>query len=95
LYVHFASRYRLHIVPGADYEMRLPAPTARELLARMETRMALKDAEIALVVEQHAAALSAFVSWNAKHFTGKLSIPALTPREWLRREGRREGSAKR
>jgi len=91
LYVHFARRYRITIVPSSDYETRLPAPTAQELLARMEKRMALKDAEIALIVEQHAAALSAFVSWNAKHFVGKLGVPTLTPREWLRRQaGRRK-----
>ena len=91
LYVHFARRYQITVVPGGDYETRLPAPTVRELLARMEKRMALKDAEIALVVDQHAAALSAFVSWNAKHFVGKLSVPVLTPREWLRsRAGRRK-----
>ena len=91
LYVHFARRYRITVVPGGDYETRLPAPTVRELLARMEKRMALKDAEIALVVEQNAQALRAFVSWNAKHFVSKLSIPALTPREWLRgHAGRRK-----
>ena len=88
LYVHFARRYRIAVVPGADYETRLHAPTVRELLARMEQRMALKDAEIALIVDQQAAALNAFVSWNAKHFAGKLAVPALTPREWLRRADR-------
>ncbi len=44
--------------------------------------MALEDAEVALVVEQHAATLEAVITWNAKHFAGKLPIPALTPREW-------------
>jgi hypothetical protein len=56
------------VVPGDGDEVRLPAPAAGELLAKMERRMALKDAEIALVVEQHAATLDAFLSWNAKHF---------------------------
>jgi hypothetical protein len=83
--LHFGRRYGVTVVPGRDYETRLPAPTARDLLARMERRMALKDAEIALVVEQHAAALTAFLGWNARHFAGKLAVPALTPREWLRR----------
>ena len=47
--------------------------------------------EIALIVGQHAPALSAFVSWNAKHFVGRLGVPSLTPREWLGREaGRRK-----
>jgi len=85
LYVHFARRYRMTLVPGGGYDTQLPAPTARDILAAMEKRMALKDAEIALVVEQHASSLDAFVSWNATHFAGKLSMPALTPRAWLRR----------
>lgn len=84
LYVHFAQRYRLTLVPGGGYETRLPAPAVRDILAGMEKGMALKDAEIALVVEEHAANLSAFLSWNAKHFAGKLPVPAMTPREWLR-----------
>lgn len=91
LYVHFAQRYHMTLVPGGGYDTRLPAPTVREVLTRMEKRMALKDAEIALAVEQQAANLSAFVSWNAKHFAGKLSVPALTPRGWLHRgTGRRK-----
>lgn len=93
LYVHFARRYRLTVVPGGGYDTQLPAPLVRDVLARMEKGMALKDAEIALAVEQHAAGLKAFVSWNAKHFAGRLSVPALTPREWLRGRpaGRKRG----
>lgn len=88
VYVHFAQRYRVAIVPGGGYGVRLPAPEAREILANMVKRMALKDSEIALMVEQHAVSLTAFVSWNAKHFAGKLAVPALTPREWLSRRRR-------
>jgi hypothetical protein len=85
LYVHFARRYRITVVHTAAYDTRLPAPAAGAVLAKMEQRMALKDAEIALVIEQYAATLDAVVTWNAKHFAGKLSVPTLTPREWLRR----------
>lgn len=88
LYVHFAQRYRVTVVPAAAYDTRLPAPPAGEVLAKMERRMALKDAEIALVIEQHAATLDAVITWNAKHFAGKLPVSALTPREWLRQGGR-------
>jgi hypothetical protein len=91
LYVHFAQRYRVALVTGGGYDTHLPAPTARDVLAMMEKRMALKDAEIALTVEQHAASLNAFVTWNAKHFAGKISVPVLTPREWLRGGTRRPG----
>jgi hypothetical protein len=85
LYVHFPRRYGVTVVPGSGQADRLPAPTADEILARMAKRMALKDAEIALVVDQHATTVSTFVSWNAKHFEGKLAMPALTPRQWLAR----------
>ena len=89
LYLHFARRYRVTVVPAAAYDTRLPAPSAAEVLARMEQRMALKDAKIALVVGQHTATLEAVVTWNANHFAGKLAVPALTPRKWLRRGSRR------
>jgi len=85
LYAHFSRRYRVTVLPGGEWESRLPAPTAREVLARMEKHMALKDAEIALVVEQHRSSVDAFLSWNARHFVGKLPVPALTPGQWLRR----------
>lgn len=85
LYAHFAQRYHMTLVPGGGYDTRLPAPAVRDVLARMEKQMALKDAEIALVAEQQQANLSTFLSWNARHFAGKVSVPALTPREWLRR----------
>ena len=84
LYVHFARRYGMTVVPDAAYDTRLPAPTAGEVIDRMEKRMALKDAEIALVVAEHAPTLTAFLSWNAKHFADKLPVPALTPRAWLK-----------
>jgi hypothetical protein len=83
LFVHFGQRYRVAVVPGGGDAAPLPAPTAGEVLGKMEHRMALKDAEIALIVSQHAATLTTFLSWNAKHFSGKVPVPALTPRDWL------------
>ncbi len=84
LYVHFGQHYRLTLVPGGGYDTPLPPRVAGNLLQLMEKRMALKDAEIALVVQEHVATVDAFLSWNAKHFAGKLAVPAFTPREWLR-----------
>jgi hypothetical protein len=75
LYVHFARRYRITVVPAASYDTRLPVPQAGAVLAKMEQRMALKDAEIGLVIEQHATTLEAVITWNAKHFAGKLPVP--------------------
>lgn len=83
LYVHFERRFGVTVVPGGGDAARLPALTAGEVLGRLEERMALKDAEIALTVDQHAETVTTFLSWNAKHFAGKLRVPALTPRQWL------------
>ena len=84
LYAHFERRYGVAVIADGS-EATIPTFTATDLLRRMEQRMALKDAEIALVVEQHAATVTTFLSWNAKHFSGKLPVPALTPRQWLGR----------
>jgi hypothetical protein len=83
LYVHFPRRYGITLLEAGGPDQTLPTSTPRELLRRMERGMALKDAEIAGIVERHGAGLRAFLSWNAKHFQGKLPIPALTPAEWL------------
>lgn len=83
LYLHFERRYGVTVVPGGGEAAHLPGFTAGEVLGRMEQRMALKDAEIALTVDQHAATVTSFLSWNAKHFADKLRVPALTPRQWL------------
>jgi hypothetical protein len=88
LLTHFDRRYGVIVVPGCDWDTRLPAPTVRRVLEQMQRRMSFKDAEIALLVEEHREGIDAFVSWNAKHFRGKLSVPALTPREWIRGPGR-------
>jgi hypothetical protein len=85
LYVHFPRRYGVTVVPAAAYETRLPATTAVELRTRMEQRMALEGAEIALIVALYADNVTAFLSRNAKHFEGKLPVPAMTPSAWLRR----------
>jgi len=83
LFTYFARRFHVSVVPGCDWDSRLPSPTVRQVLERMEKKMSLKDAETALAVEERASNLEAFVTWNAKHFVKKLSIPALTPSQWM------------
>ena len=52
-------------------------------LARMqEHRMAFLDALI-LNLAEHAPDVEVFVTWNAKHFRNKSSLPVLTPAEYL------------
>ncbi|MBI5369311.1 MAG: hypothetical protein HZA54_19910 [Planctomycetes bacterium] len=84
LFFHFSERYGVGVLPDGGVESRLPAPSARRLLDKMQSRMGLKDAEIALFAEEQAPTPEAFVTWNAKHFVGRLCFPALSPREWLK-----------
>jgi len=41
------------------------------------------DALIVSAIEKYVPGAARFVSWNAQHFRDRLSIPALTPREFL------------
>jgi len=45
-------------------------------------RMALGDAVNAVQIGQFVAHAECLLTWNAKHYQGKLAIPALTPEEW-------------
>jgi len=56
--------------------------TIADLLKAMEKRMALGDAVNAVQTAAFAPQASCLLTWNAKHYQGKLVIPALTPEEW-------------
>ncbi len=84
LFIHFPARYGIRILPAGDWDLPLPAPLVRAVLDKMKSKMSLKDAEIAIQAEEQADEITAFVTWNAKHFKDKLPFPALTPRQWMR-----------
>jgi hypothetical protein len=50
-----------------------------------ENRMAYMDAMI-LSLAERTPNVEIFVTWNAKHFKGKSSLPVLTPQEYLERK---------
>ena len=49
----------------------------------MERVMSYGAALIAWTVDENADVIEAFVTWNKKHFSGKLGVPVRTPKEWL------------
>ena len=70
----------------------IPAPTPADLYAgltvddvrdRIALKMSFGDAVAAAQVTRFVPAAAAFLTWNAKHFVGKLPVPVLTPAEWL------------
>lgn len=78
LYVDFPNRYRVKILASFNKEGCFDYDVFA-LFEQIQKRQSLGDAETALTVQRFTRHLDAFVSWNAKHFEGKISIPAKTP----------------
>ena len=49
--------------------------------ARILAQFDFQDALIANIAEEHH--VEAIITWNTRHFAGKVPIPVLTPEEWL------------
>ena len=73
-------QYRLCVVPDLNTHPTYADCTTQQLIAQMSRRMALGDA---VQIASHAPGADCLMTWNARHFVGKLVIPALTPEEWL------------
>lgn len=84
LFLYFPHKYGLSVLPSAESSAWTPSFKVIELIRKIQYGMALKDAEIALVVEEYKNMVTSFVSWNAKHFKGKLGCPVYTPKEALK-----------
>jgi hypothetical protein len=83
LFHHFPQHYRLEVLPHSTLESPLPSFHAGDLFKIMLKKTAFGDALIVAAIEKHIPGAARFVSWNAQHFKGRLSIPTLTPREFL------------
>jgi hypothetical protein len=64
-------------------ESALPTFRAAELFEKISTKASFGDALMASAVERHVPGAARFVSWNARHFKNMLSVPVLSPREFL------------
>lgn len=80
-YLHF--QYGLTILPDPSRHSNYAGCTVLELVAQIATKMGLGDAVQAVQIARYAANAECLLSWNAKHFVGKLVIPVFTPAEWL------------
>lgn len=86
VYRHFARRFAVRVVPsGHDGRAIMPA-TPPEVLSLMGEKMSFGDALVASALARWAPAAQYFVSWDAKHFTGKLPAEAVTPKQFLELE---------
>jgi hypothetical protein len=83
LFHYFPQRYRLEVLPHSTFESPLPALKTGDLFEIISMKTGLGDALIIRAIEKHIPCAARFVSWNAQHFRGHLSIPTLTPKEFL------------
>jgi hypothetical protein len=49
----------------------------------MTTKMSLGDAVQAVQIADFKPDADLLLTWNAKHFLGKVAIPVMTPGDWL------------
>lgn len=87
LYTEFAAHYGLKVLfpvnAQGHFDYDIP-----QIFLKITTKQSLCDAQISYVVERFAKKIKTFITWNAAHFSGKLPIPVLTPREFLEQKTR-------
>jgi hypothetical protein len=81
------SLYGLTVRPDLTAHPDYAGCTVSDVLTQMATQMALGDAVQAVQVACHSRDAQCLLTWNARHFQGKIVIPVLTPEEWLRQLG--------
>lgn len=77
------KEYGLKVFPDPAAVPEYAACTVDEVVTQMVTQMALGDAVTAVQIARYAPPGAIFVTWNARHFRGKMPVPVMTPEEWL------------
>jgi hypothetical protein len=83
MYTLLPGRYGLQVVPHWEAQQYLPTFPLSAVLAQIEKKMAMGDAVQGMYIEHCVPQASCLLSWNVRHFRQELTIPVLTPQEWL------------
>lgn len=86
------AQYVLKLTPDPAAVPDYAGCTYDEVVAQTAQKMSLGDAVMAVQIAKFASTATALISWNAKHFRGKLVVPVLTPDEWLQQQPPPAGS---
>lgn len=84
LYHYLPERYRVTVLPPSPLPVALPGLPVEHLLTLIARKLSLGDALVLAVIEAWIPQAACFVSWDAKHFRGKTSLPVMTPQEFLK-----------
>ena len=77
------QQYRLIVAPDLSSHPDYAGCHVQELIDQMSHKMGLGDAVQAVQIARFASASECLLTWNARHFVGKLVVPVLTPKQWL------------
>jgi hypothetical protein len=77
-------QYGVRVLPDPSTNPEYASCTVGEVVAQMTQRMGLGDAVNAVQIAKFAAGATCLLTWNARHYQGKLVVPVQTPEEWLR-----------
>ena len=75
--------YSLTVFPSVVLVPMYAGCTQDEILNQMREVMGLGDAVQAVQIRKYAPSGSTLLTWNLKHFRGKVTFPVLSPAEWL------------
>ena len=84
LYGGFKKRFQLKQILFGTYSDENLIININTVFTQLLKKMSFGDALIAGCVEYHGDILEGFVSWNVKHYEGKLNIDVYTPAELLK-----------
>lgn len=83
LSANITGRYGLQVILDPAQFPEYAGCTYADLMNQIRQQMALGDAVQAVQIARFASRSQCLLTWNARHFFGKLVIPVLTPQEWL------------
>ncbi len=84
LFFYFPQHYHVDVLPHGFLEDLLPTFKTGDLLNIILRKACFGDALIIAAIEKHFPGAVRFVSWNAQHFKNRLTVPSLTPGEFLK-----------
>lgn len=77
------SWFGVQVLPDPAQFSRYAECEIVDLMGIIAQKTAIGDAVNIQQIRQFIPQATCFVSWNARHFAGKLPIPVMTPEEWL------------
>lgn len=90
LFYYLPKKYGIDIIPSNDIDSFLPEASVKNTMDIICKKASLGDALVANLINHSLDEKGLFVSWDAEHFKGLLSMKALTPKEYMEERGKKD-----